>query len=99
MNYSPNMKPRELEIPAFDGKKAVANTQPKKKKLKSKKIKTAKVIMKFFAFGVCVGFIPTAIVKGNEMPELYAIPLIPVVIYLIYKVVSDLKGWYENEEM
>ena len=55
--------------------------------------------MKFFAFGVCVGFIPMAIVKGNEMPELYAIPLIPVVIYLIYKVVSDLKGWYENEEM
>lgn len=80
-------------------KKAVANTHTKKKKLKSKKVKTAKVIMKFFAFGVCVGFIPTAIVKGNEMPELYAIPLIPVVIYLIYKVVSDLKGWYENEEM
>lgn len=99
MNYSTSMKPRELEIPTFDGKKAVANTQPKKKKLKSKKIKTAKVIMKFFAFGVCVGFIPMAIVKGNEMPELYAIPLIPVVIYLIYKVVSDLKGWYENEEM
>lgn len=99
MNYSPNMKPKELEIPVFDGKKAVANTHPKKKKLKSKKVKTAKIIMKFFAFGVCVGFIPTAIVKGNEMPELYAIPLIPVVIYLIYKVVSDLKGWYENEEM
>lgn len=99
MNYSPNMKPKELEIPAFDGKKAVANTHTKKKKLKSKKVKIAKVIMKFFAFGVCVGFIPTAIVKGNEMPELYAIPLIPVVIYLIYKVVSDLKGWYENEEM
>ncbi len=98
MNYSINTKQKEFD-PVPDVKKGAANIHSQKKNLKSKKVRTAKTIMKFFSFGVCMGFIPTAVSYGDELPGLYIIPFIPVVLYLINKVITDLKGWYENEEV
>lgn len=68
-----------------------------KKHLKQKKIRTIKTITKAVCTGVCVGFIPYAVLVGN--PWLFAVPLTPVAVYLVTRVKKDLKGWYEDEEM
>lgn len=94
MSYSTPTKKETLEVPEF-----VNHGKKKNKALKPKKVKTAKMIIKFFGFGWCIGFIPMAITVGNEIPELYIVPLIPVALYLINRVIKDLKGWYQNEEM
>lgn len=68
-----------------------------KRRLKKKKVRTIKTITKAVCTGVCVGFIPYAVLVGNSW--LFAVPLAPVVVYLVSRVMKDLKGWYEDEEM
>ena len=77
------------------------NSTPKTKRrrLKKNKVRTAQVIIRAVGIGVCIGFIPYSIIKGAECHWLYIVPFIPVIIYLIVRIIKDLKGWYEDEEM
>lgn len=65
--------------------------------LKASKVKVACTIAKAVGTGVCVGFIPFAVIAHK--PILYGIPLIPVLIYLVMRVKQDLKGWYDNDSV
>lgn len=77
------------------------NSTPKTnhRRLKKNKVRTAKVIIRAVGTGICIGFIPYSIIKGAECHWFYIVPFIPVIIYLIVRIIRDLKGWYENEEM
>jgi hypothetical protein len=86
MDYAPRTRNRQV-------------MKPVKKPIKKNKVKTAATVTKAVLTGICEGFIPYAVIAGDNSPWLYAIPFAPVVIYLITRVIKDLKGWYENEEM
>ena len=64
--------------------------------LKPNKVKTAWFVFIAFATGFCEGTIPFVIQNGADNHILYYIPFIPIIIYLINRVITDLERWYNK---
>ena len=64
--------------------------------MKPEKRKQASTVLIAVMIGLCEGFLPCAYLLHSVSPWYYAIPLLPIVVYLIIRIVKDLKGWYEG---
>ncbi len=65
---------------------------------KNRKAKTAATVTKAVLIGFCMGFLPYVLLNQDTNPRLWAVPLTPVVLYLIYSLITDLKGWLNRDE-
>ncbi len=70
----------------------------RKQARKNRKAKTAATVIKAVLIGFCIGFLPYVLLNQQTNPRLWAIPLTPVAMYLIYSMVTDLKGWLNRDE-
>lgn len=72
----------------------VSHRKPKSRR----KAKTAATVIKAVLIGFCMGFLPYVLLNQQTNPRLWAVPLTPVVLYLIYSLITDLKGWLNKDE-
>lgn len=72
----------------------VSHRKPKSRK----KAKTAATVIKAVLIGFCMGFLPYVLLNQQTNPRLWAVPLTPVVLYLLYSLITDLKGWLNKDE-
>lgn len=70
----------------------------RKQARKNRKAKTAATVIKAVLIGFCIGFLPYVLLNQQNNPRLWAVPLTPVVLYLIYSLITDLKGWLNRNE-
>lgn len=59
--------------------------------LKPNKVRTVWLVFIAFTTGACEGMIPFVIQNGSDNHILYYIPFIPIIIYLINRVITDLE--------
>ena len=88
VDYAP--KGKDKPIQAANNKKPVT---------RRRKMKTVKIVLTALVTGACFGSIPYVLEAGVDEPWLYSIPLLPVVVYLLIKICTDLERWYKNDEM
>ena len=83
----------ETNAPALEPV-AVSHRKPKSRR----KAKTAATVIKAVLIGFCMGFLPYVLLNQQTNPRLWAVPLTPVVLYLFYSLITDLKGWLNKDE-